>query len=85
MEWQTENMETRRVETPVTLGLEGKEIVGRFRDEEMFRVAGDVSRAETQKEVLSALREKLLHLPPEDAEDGRSRCSNGQSHDDGCD
>lgn len=67
MNWQMENLETRRVETPVTPVLEGKEIVGRFRDEEMFRVAGDVSRAETRRKVLSALQEMLPHLPPEDA------------------
>ena len=69
MEWQTENLETRRAKeaAPVTLGLEGKEIVGCFREAEIFRIAGDVSRAETRRKVLSALREMLLHLPPEDA------------------
>jgi len=56
MNWQTEKLETRRGETPVTLGLEGKEIVGRFREAEMFRVAGDVSRAVTRRKVLTALR-----------------------------
>lgn len=58
MEWQTEKLETRRVEeaAPVTLSFEEDRIVGRFRDEEMFRVAGDVFRAETRRKVLSALR-----------------------------
>lgn len=69
MNWQTENLETRRVEeaAPVTLSFEEDRIVGRFRDEEMFRIAGDVSRAVTRRKVLSALREMLPHLPPEDA------------------
>ena len=58
MEWQTENLETRaaEVKAPVTLSLEEGGIVGCFREAEMFRIAGDVSRAETRREVLSALR-----------------------------
>jgi len=69
MEWQTENLETRaaEVKAPVTLSLEEGGIVGCFREAEMFRIAGDVSRAETRRKVLSALREMLPHLPPEDA------------------
>ena len=69
MEWQTENLETRaaEVKAPVTLSLEEGGIVGRFREAEMFRIAGDVSRAVTRRKVLSALREMLPHLPPEDA------------------
>ncbi len=69
MEWQTEKLETRRVEeaAPVTLSFEEDRIVGCFREAEMFRVAGDISRVKTQQKVLSALRKMLLHLPPEDA------------------
>ena len=70
MEWQTENLETRaaEVKAPVTLSLEEGGIVGCFREAEMFRIAGDVSRAETRRKVLSALRGMLPpHLPPEDA------------------
>jgi len=69
MNWQTENLETRaaEVKAPVTLSLEEGGIVGCFREAEMFRIAGDVSRAETRRKVLSALREMLPHLPPEDA------------------
>ena len=54
--------------TPVKLTIEGGELVGRFESKEAFRVTGDGTTPESRQQLVAALREMLLHLPPEAGE-----------------
>ena len=51
----------------LTLSREAGFLIGRFGGKEVVRVSGDGAAPETRRQLVSALREMLIHLPPEDA------------------
>ena len=51
----------------LTLSREAGALVGRFGGKEVVRISGDSAAPETRRQVVSALREMLIHLPPKDA------------------
>jgi len=51
----------------LTLSREAGAFVGRFKGKEVIRVPGDGAALESRRQLVSVLREMLIHLPPEDA------------------
>ena len=50
----------------VELFMEDGALVCRFKEKEAFRIAGDGTTPESRQQLVAALREMLLKLPPED-------------------
>ena len=50
----------------LTLSREAGALVGRFKGKEVIRVPGDGATPKNRRQLVSALREMLIHLPPED-------------------
>ena len=57
---------TAPVKPLVELSMEDGVFVCRFKEKEAFRVAVDVTTPESRQQLVAALREMLIHLPPED-------------------
>ena len=55
-----------RTAESLIISRDGDEVVIRFNGREIFRMAMDVSRRETQQDLVSVLRVILLHASPED-------------------
>ena len=51
----------------LVLAREAGALVCRFKGKEAFRIAGDGTTPESRQQLVAALREMLIHLPPEDA------------------
>lgn len=50
----------------VKLSAESGTLVCRFNEKEAFRIAGDGTTPESRQQLVAALREMLIHLPPDD-------------------
>ena len=48
------------------LSAEDGALICRFKEKEAFRIAGDGTTPESRQQLVAALREMLLKLPPED-------------------
>ena len=59
-------LHTATVKPLVKLSAEDGALVCRFKGEEAFRIAGDGTTPESRQQLVAALREMLLKLPPED-------------------
>ena len=59
-------LHTATVKPLVKLFVEDGALVCRFKEKEAFRIAGDGTTPESRQQLVAALREMLLKLPPED-------------------
>ena len=59
-------LHTATVKPLVKLSVEEGALIGRFKGEEAFRIAGDGATPESRRQLVAALREMLLKLPPKD-------------------
>ena len=50
----------------IALAKKDGALVCRFKGKETFRIAGDGTTPESRRQLVAALREMLIHLPPED-------------------
>ena len=50
----------------LTLSREAGDLIGRIGSKEVVRVPGDGAAPESRRQLVAALREMLIHLPPED-------------------
>ena len=55
--------------TPLLVSMEDREIVVRYKGVEMFRAGKNEPKTEMQQELIAALREILVHIPPEECSD----------------
>ena len=66
LEGKLHHFHTASVNPFVKLSAEDGALVGRFEGEEAFRISGDGTTPESRQQLLAALQEMLIHLPPED-------------------
>ena len=66
LEGKVHRFHSAPVKPLVKLSAEDGALVCRFKGEETFRVAGDGTTPESRQQLVTALREMLIHLPPED-------------------
>ena len=59
-------MENEMKKNCLVVAREAGALVGRFKGKEVIRVPGDGAAPETRRQLVSALRDMLIHLPPED-------------------
>ena len=60
------NDKTKATKTLLLVSMENREIVVRYKGEEMFRAGQNESKPEMQRELIEVLREILVHIPPEE-------------------
>ena len=63
------NYNTKGVKKPLLVSMEDREIVVRYKGVEMFRTGKNEPKTEMQQELIAALRETLVHIPPEECSD----------------
>jgi len=61
------NDKTTGAQAILLISRKDGEIVLRYNGEKVFSAAGDGSDAKTRQELLAALRETVLRMPPEEA------------------
>ena len=66
LEGKVHRFYTSTVKPLVKLSAEDGTLVCRFKGKEAFRVAGDGTTPEIRQQLVAALREMLIHLPPDD-------------------
>ena len=66
MSMKKNNDKTKAAKTLLLVSMENREIVVRYKGEEMFRAGQNEAKPEMQRELIEVLREILVHIPPEE-------------------